>query len=311
MTSVARPSMWLTVRAYIALMKPNIIWLLLITTVPAMVLGHRFEVARDEAVGAWPSLTLVAATLIGGMLAAGSAGAINQFADRDLDSRMARTRRRPLVQGQVPPERAVVFGIVLGVAASAWLVVTVNVLAAALALGAIAFYVGIYTYWLKRNTWQNIVIGGAAGAAPTLIGWAAVTGALDSVEPVFLFLIVFWWTPPHFWALAIARRSDYERAEIPMLPVTHGEDLTKTFVVYYTILLMIVTVLPYLTGMAGVLYLLGALALGGGFLYYALVLKLAPRTDSPMATFRYSIAYLMALFTFLLVDHYLPAIWPR
>jgi protoheme IX farnesyltransferase len=162
---------------------------------------------------------------------------------------------------------------------------------------------------LKRATPQNIVIGGAAGAAPPVLGWTAVTNSVDP-HALLLFLIIFTWTPPHFWALAIARRADYERADIPMLPVTHGVALTKSFVVYYTILLIVVTVLPYITGMAGLLYLIGALLLGGGFLYYALQLKLAPRQDSPMTTFRYSIAYLMALFSFLLVDHYIPAVWP-
>ena len=163
--------------------------------------------------------------------------------------------------------------------------------------------------YLKRATPQNIVIGGAAGAAPPVLGWTAVTNSIDPMA-LLLFLIIFTWTPPHFWALAIARRSDYERADIPMLPVTHGIDLTKSFVVYYTVLLILVTVLPYITGMAGPLYVFGALSLGGGFLYYALQLKLAPRQDSPMTTFRYSIAYLMALFSFLLIDHYMPAVWP-
>jgi protoheme IX farnesyltransferase len=163
--------------------------------------------------------------------------------------------------------------------------------------------------YLKRATPQNIVIGGAAGAAPPVLGWTAVTNSVDP-HALLLFLIIFTWTPPHFWALAIARRSDYERAEIPMLPVTHGVEITKSFVVYYTILLILVTVLPSITGMTGLLYTFGALALGAGFLYYALQLKLAPRDDSPMATFRYSIWYLMALFSFLLIDHYMPAVWP-
>jgi protoheme IX farnesyltransferase len=163
---------------------------------------------------------------------------------------------------------------------------------------------------LKRATPQNIVIGGAAGAAPPVLGWTAVTNSVDPYA-LLLFLIIFTWTPPHFWALAIARRTDYERADIPMLPVTHGEALTKSFVVYYTILLIVVTVLPYITGMTGSLYLFGALLLGGGFLYYALKLKVAPAPDSPMTTFRYSISYLMALFSFLLIDHYIPAVWPQ
>jgi protoheme IX farnesyltransferase len=168
----------------------------------------------------------------------------------------------------------------------------------------------VYTVYLKRATPQNIVIGGAAGAAPPVLGWTAVTNEVSGYA-LLLFLIIFTWTPPHFWALAISRRADYEKAEIPMLPVTHGEELTKSFVVYYTILLVIVSLLPYLTGMSGMLYLLGALALGGGFLYYALHLKFGGRADTAMGTFGYSITYLMALFGFLLIDHYVPAFWPE
>ena len=302
MTNAAMPSTWQTVRTYIALMKPNIIWLLLITTMPAMVLGHRFEVARNEAVGAWPSIWLVAATLIGGMLAAGSAGAINQFADRELDSRMARTRRRPLVQGQVAPQRAVVFGVLLGVAASAWLVLTVNVLAAALALGAIAFYVGIYTYWLKRNTWQNIVIGGAAGAAPTLIGWAAVTGALDSVEPLFLFLIVFWWTPPHFWALALVLEDDYRAAGVPMLPVVQGANATKVQILLWAVSLLALTVLFAGVAHLGAIYLVTALVGGGGFVALSARLLRAPGIRGAWGLFKFSTYYLAALFVAIVVD---------
>ena len=167
-----------------------------------------------------------------------------------------------------------------------------------------------YTVYLKRATPQNIVIGGAAGAAPPVLGWTAVTDDVSGYA-LLLLLIIFTWTPPHFWALAIARRADYERAEIPMLPVTHGEEITKSFIVYYTILLVIVTLLPYLTGMSGLLYLSGALLLGAGFLYYALELKLYPGTATAMPTFAYSISYLIALFSFLLVDHYIPAVWPE
>jgi heme o synthase len=170
-------------------------------------------------------------------------------------------------------------------------------------------YAVIYTVFLKRATPQNIVIGGAAGAAPPMLGWAAVNGAVTG-DALLLLLIIFTWTPPHFWALAIARRADYERAEIPMLPVTHGEEVTKSFVVYYTILLLVVTVLPYLTRMSGLLYLLGALLLGAGFLYYAIELKRRPGAERAMPTFGYSITYLIALFSFLLVDHYIPAFWP-
>jgi protoheme IX farnesyltransferase len=197
----------------------------------------------------------------------------------------------------------------LGLAGLAVLVVFVNALTAALTFASLIGYAVVYTVYLKRATPQNIVIGGAAGAAPPVLGWTAVTNSVDP-HALLLFLIIFTWTPPHFWALAIARRSDYERADIPMLPVTHGVELTKSFIVYYTILLMLVTVLPYITGMSGLFYVSGALLLGGGFLYYALKLKLAPRQELPMTTFRYSISYLMALFSFLLIDHYIPAVWP-
>jgi protoheme IX farnesyltransferase len=164
--------------------------------------------------------------------------------------------------------------------------------------------------FLKRSTPQNIVIGGAAGAAPPLLGWAAVTNEVSGYAGL-LFLIIFTWTPPHFWALAIARKDDYEKAGVPMLPVTHGIESTKSFVLSYTVLLILVSVLPYLTGMSGLLYLFGALLLGGGFLYYAVWLKLSDNDDIPMKTFAYSITYLMALFSFLLVDHYIPAFWPE
>jgi protoheme IX farnesyltransferase len=222
---------------------------------------------------------------------------------------MARTRNRPLPGGRVTERDALAFAIGLGLAGLAVLVLFVNALTAALTFFSLIGYAIVYTVYLKRATPQNIVIGGAAGAAPPVLGWAAVTNTVDP-HALLLFLIIFTWTPPHFWALAIARRKDYERADIPMLPVTHGEELTKSFVVYYTILLLLVTVLPSITGMTGLFYTLGALLLGGGFLYYALQLKFAPRQDSPMTTFRYSIAYLMALFSFLLIDHYIPAFWP-
>jgi len=222
---------------------------------------------------------------------------------------MARTRNRPLPQGRIGERDALAFAMGLGLSGLLVLVLLVNVLTAALTFLSLIGYAVVYTVYLKRATPQNIVIGGAAGAAPPVLGWTAVTGSVDP-HALLLFLIIFTWTPPHFWALAIARRSDYERADIPMLPVTHGEDITKSFVVYYTILLILVTVLPYITGMTGPFYAFGALLLGGGFLYYALQLKFAPRQDSPMTTFRYSIWYLMALFSFLLIDHYIPAVWP-
>ena len=247
-----------TLRAYVALTKPNIIWLLLITTVPAMV------VAADG----WPSTWLVFATLLGGILAAGGANTINQFADRDIDARMSRTRHRPLVAGSIAPKRAVVFGLLLGALAAAWLAVTVNWVAAALAIGALAFYVLVYTYYLKRSTVQNIVIGGAAGAAPPLIGWAAVTGGIDA-PALLLFLIVFYWTPPHFWALALVLADEYREAGVPMMPVVRGEAETKRQIVLYSWLLVPLTLIFWAVAELGPLYLAVALLGGAGMLAFA------------------------------------------
>jgi protoheme IX farnesyltransferase len=243
-------------------------------------------------------------------LAASCAAVINHILDQRLDAQMQRTRQRPLPTGRLHERDAVAFALALGIAGLGVLALLVNTLTAALTFLSLIGYAVVYTVYLKRATPQNIVIGGAAGAAPPVLGWTAVTDDVSGYA-LLLFLIIFTWTPPHFWALAIARKAEYEKADIPMLPVTHGEDLTKSFIIYYTILLLIVTVLPYLTGMSGTLYLLGALLLGGGFLFYALKLKFAPRADSAMKTFGYSISYLMALFTFLLIDHYIPAFWPE
>jgi protoheme IX farnesyltransferase len=295
--SLSASAQW---RDYYALTKPGVVQLLVFTAIVGMFLATPGMVPWD---------ILVAAS-VGIGLAAAAGAVVNQVLDQRIDAQMARTRNRPLPQGRIAERDALTFAMGLGLGGLAVLVVFVNALTAALTFLSLIGYAVVYTVFLKRATPQNIVIGGAAGAAPPVLGWTAVTNAVDP-HALLLFLIIFTWTPPHFWALAIARRSDYERAEIPMLPVTHGEALTKSFVVYYTILLIIVTVLPYITGMTGPLYLFGALALGGGFLYYALQLKLAPRPDSPMTTFRYSISYLMALFSFLLIDHYIPAIWPQ
>jgi protoheme IX farnesyltransferase len=242
-------------------------------------------------------------------LAAASGAVINHVLDQRIDAQMARTRNRPLPTGRLQERDALTFALALGLAGLAILALLVNALTAALTFVSLIGYAVVYTVYLKRATPQNIVIGGAAGAAPPLLGWVAVTNEVNGYA-LLLLLIIFTWTPPHFWALAVARRADYERAEIPMLPVTHGVELTKSFVVYYTILLLIVTVLPYLTGMSGMLYLLGALLLGGGFLYYAFKLKADSTHALAMPTFSYSISYLMALFSFLLVDHYIPVIWP-
>jgi protoheme IX farnesyltransferase len=286
-------------RDYYALTKPGVVQLLVFTAIVGMFLASPGMVPWD---------VLIAASL-GIGLAAAAGAVVNQVLDQRIDAQMARTRNRPLPQGRVSERDALAFAMGLGLAGLTVLVLFVNALTAALTFFSLIGYAVVYTVYLKRATPQNIVIGGAAGAAPPVLGWTAVTNAVDP-HALLLFLIIFTWTPPHFWALAIARRTDYERADIPMLPVTHGEELTKTFVVYYTILLLLVTVLPSITGMTGLFYTFGALSLGGGFLYYALKLKLAPREDSPMTTFRYSIWYLMALFSFLLIDHYIPAVWP-
>jgi protoheme IX farnesyltransferase len=271
--------------AYTALTKPRIILLLLITTVPAMVLAER----------GLPPLWLVAATLAGGMMTAGSANALNQYLERDIDAKMNRTKSRPLPKRSVEPRNALVFALVLGVAGFAWLAVVVNILSAILAAGAIAFYVLVYTVWLKRSTSQNIVIGGAAGAAPVLVGWAAVTGTLSAAAWV-MFAIIFLWTPPHFWALAMRYRDDYERAGVPMLPVVKGAKRTATESLAYAALLVAVTLLLSPVGRLGPLYVACAVVLGAGFLYRAVKLRVTPDGAAAMKMFRYSITYLALLF---------------
>lgn len=280
------------IRTYIALTKPHIIWLLLITTVPAMVLADR----------GWPSTWLVVATLIGGMLAAGSANAMNQYADRDIDQRMQRTRRRPLPAGAVAPKNAAIFGFVVGVISVAWMAATVNVLAAALSFGAIAFYVVVYTYLLKRSTSQNIVIGGAAGAAPALIGWAAVAGNLSSIEPIFMFLIVFWWTPPHFWALALVLQDDYRAAGVPMLPVVKGVAETKRQIVLWSVMMVALTIL--FAGVADLEAIYWGVAGLSGAAFIGLAVKLwrAPDIAQAWPLFKFSTYYLAALFAAMMVD---------
>jgi protoheme IX farnesyltransferase len=278
-------------RAYVALTKPRIIWLLLVTTLPAMVLAER----------GWPSPWLVVSTLIGGMLAAGGANAINQYADRDIDALMERTRERPLPMGILEPGQALWFGLVLGAAAGVWLTLTVNVLAAALAVGAFAFYVGVYTYYLKRSTVQNIVLGGAAGAAPPLIGWAAVTGEVG-VEAVFLFLIVFYWTPPHFWALSLVLAEDYRRADVPMMPVVRGEHETKRQIVLYSLMLVALALAFTAIANLGAIYFATALLGGAAFLWLAARLYRAPGIEGALTLFHYSISYLTLLFGAVAVD---------
>ena len=280
-----------TARLYVALTKPRIIWLLLVTTVPAMV------VAADG----WPATWLVVATLIGGSLTAGGANAINQYAERDIDERMSRTRNRPLPTGGVAPVSAAVFGVALGVLGVAWLVVTVNWLAALLAAAALGFYVVVYTYLLKRTTVHNIEIGGAAGAAPPLIGWAAVTGDVGA-EALLLFLIVFYWTPPHFWALSIALTDDYRAAGLPMLPVVWGEAETKRQILLYVLTLVPLTLIFWAVAQLGAIYLAAVVLGGGAFIWYAFRLRRSEGDREAMPFFRYSIYYLALIFAAMAVD---------
>jgi len=291
-----------TVRAYVALTKPRIIELLLVTTVPAMVLATR-EVPGIT-FGNWAIVTFW--TLVCGTLAAGSANAINQYLERDIDAHMARTRRRPLPANQVTPERAVVFGIVLGAVSVGLMAWTVNTLAAFLTLLAIGFYVVVYTVMLKRSTPSNIVIGGAAGALPPVIGWAAVTGNVG-LPALLLFLVVFYWTPPHFWALALRIRGDYAAAGVPMLPVVRGIAETSRQIGLYTILLVALTAVFGVVARMGVLYLAAATVLGAVFLWRAYVLwrqgaAPEPSTAQAIRLYRYSITYLTVLFAAVALD---------
>jgi protoheme IX farnesyltransferase len=242
--------------------------------------------------------------LLGISLAAAAGAALNHVIDEDIDQRMERTRNRPVAQGNLKPVNVVIFALVLALISSLILYVFVNTLTMMLTLASMVGYAVIYTMFLKRSTPQNIVIGGAAGAAPPVLGWTSITGELHS-EALLLFLIIFVWTPPHFWALAIKRQKEYAKANVPMLPVTHGIAFTKLHVVLYTILLIIVTLMPFIVFMSGTIYLAGAIALGTGFAYYAWKLYTTEGDAFAMKTFSYSIFYLTALFAFLLVDHYI------
>ncbi len=273
------------VRSYVALTKPRIIELLLVTTLPTMVVARRGV----------PSLGLMVATLAGGALAAGGANAINMVIDRDIDTVMQRTRNRPLVTGEVSPAAALVFALALEAAAFAELAQFVNLLSAILALSATAFYVFVYSMWLKRTSSQNIVIGGAAGAVPVLVGWAAVTDRLGWA-PVVLFAIIFIWTPPHFWALAIRYRDDYKAANVPMMPVVATFARTARLILLYTVLLVALTLVFAAVGHMGSIYVAAAIILGVGFLFYALRLGRQRTPEAAMALFRYSITYLTLLF---------------
>jgi len=281
-----------TLRAYVALTKPRIIELLLVTTVPTMVL----------AAGGIPSLWLMAAVVIGGTLAAGGANAINMYVDRDIDDLMRRTRHRPLPRHSISPRSALNFGIALSVLAFAFLAITVNLLSALLAMSAIAFYVFVYSMWLKRTTPQNIVIGGAAGCVPVLVAWAAVTGEVG-LPALVLFAIVFYWTPPHFWALALRYRGDYAAANVPMLPVVRGEAETARQIVLYTVALIAVSLLLLPAAGMGWIYLVAAVVLGAFFLRSALRLRAdAGNGRAAISLFRYSISYLTLLFAAVAAD---------
>lgn len=279
------------VRAYVALTKPTIIVLLLITTIPAMVLASE----------GWPDVRLVLSTLLGGFLSAGGAAAINQFADRDIDMVMRRTRGRPIPAGLVSPASAAWFGVTLCVASVVWLAWQVNVVSAALAAAAIAMYAGVYTYGLKRSTVQNIVIGGAAGAAPPLIGWAAVTGTIE-VEALLLFLIVFYWTPPHFWALSLRLEDDYREVGVPMGPVVWGVDETKRQIVLYSIALVAVTLVFGAVGRLSWIYFATAILGGAWFIRVALKLRRDEGSEQALPLFLYSMGYLAALFASMMAD---------
>ena len=281
-------------RDFLEMTKPRVVLLMLLCALVGMAL----------ATPDLPPPNIVLFGLLGIALVAGSAAAVNHIADAAIDARMARTRNRPVAKGRVKPLAGYVFAGVLGVAGMAVLLQWVNPLTAWLNLASWIGYGLIYTLYLKRATPQNIVIGGLFGAAPPLFGWTAVTG---SIEPggVVLLLIIFVWTPPHFWALALDRRADYEKVDVPMLPITHGDEYTRRQILYYTIGLCVVSLLPAVVGASGMVYLLGAALLGGLFVRYAVALKRG-KEGAAIATFRYSIIYLMALFLVLLVDHYLP-----
>jgi protoheme IX farnesyltransferase len=282
-------------REYLGVCKLKVVALIVFTALVGMFLAVP---------GMVPWQPLVFGTL-GIGLAAASAAAINHVVDQHADALMKRTSARPVASGNLTGRNCLVFALLIGALAMWILVQFVNTLTAALTFASLIGYAVVYTLYLKRATPQNIVIGGAAGAAPPVLGWTAVTGTVDP-HALLLFLIIFVWTPPHFWALAIRRRNEYAKADIPMLPVTHGVNFTRLQVLLYTILLVVVTVLPFVTHMSGLLYLAGALALGAGFLYHAIALMRDDSDKQAMKTFGYSIIYLMALFTFLLVDHYLP-----
>ncbi|MDT0595137.1 heme o synthase [Glaciecola petra] len=282
-------------RDYYELTKPRVVMLLLLTALVGMCL----------ATSTWVEPVILVAGMLGIGLLSSAAAVINHVVDHKIDSVMARTFNRPVAKGKVSIRNALIFALALGLVGFVALAVFVNMLTAWLTLLSLVGYAVIYTMYLKRATPQNIVIGGLAGAAPPLLGWTAVTGEIHAYG-LLLVLIVFTWTPPHFWALAIHREKDYAKAKIPMLPNTHGVDFTKTCIVLYTLLLCLICLLPYLTGMSGMFYLVGSSMLNAYFMYLALKLKYRASPTTAMTTFKFSILHLMVLFVVLLIDHYLP-----
>ena len=292
--SLAKTSSRMHWREYFALCKPKVVSLIVFTALVGMLLASPGMIPLDTL---FFGITGIA-------LGAASGAAVNHWVDQRIDAVMERTQNRPLPQGQLSSRSAIIFAISLGILSMVILVAFVNVLTAVLTLVSLMGYAVVYTMFLKRSTPHNIVLGGAAGAAPPVLGWTAVTGEVNT-EALLLFLVIFIWTPPHFWALAIRRRREYARAGVPMLPVTHGVEFTKLNILLYTLMLFAITLLPFVIEMSGLIYISGAIALGIGFIYHAVRLYLSPDDRYTMETFGYSIFYLTALFAFLLADHYL------
>ena len=293
--SVSAPAASSLIDDLLEVTKPKVVLLLVFTAIVGMVL----------AVPGWLPMQETVFGILGIGLASASAAAINHVVDQKADAQMNRTNKRPIPQGNLSTANVLLFAALLGVVAMVLLVVFVNVLTAVLTFLSLIGYACVYTMYLKRATPQNIVIGGVAGAMPPVLGWAAITGEVTA-EPLLLFLIVFIWTPPHFWALAIHRRDDYAKVGIPMLPVTHGNEYTRVQILLYTILLVLVTIAPYLIQMSGLIYLAAALILGGWFLFHAIKLQNPRHEKEPIRMFVVSIKYLMGLFAALLIDHYIP-----
>lgn len=281
-------------RDYLELCKPRVVAVMLLTAIVGMCL------ATPE----FPPVSIVISATLGIGLMASGAAAVNHVMDRNIDAKMARTHRRPLPQGKIGETRALIFAAMLSLSGVAVLIVWTNILTAWLTLGALIGYALVYTMVLKRATPLNIVIGGIAGAAPPLLGWVAVTGQIEP-DSLLLVLIIFAWTPPHFWALCIHKKDDYARAGVPMLPVTHGEEYTRLHIMLYTVLMVITTLFPFMTGMSGAIYLIGVMLLNLRFIQWAIRVYRADDTAAPMAMFWFSVKYIMWLFVVLLVDHYI------